>query len=252
MIWKFFGTLVNTGTVILGSSLGLLLKNKGVGSRLQDVSERMMFCLGLCTILASVSGLIGLTSGAQAIVVVLSMTLGLLIGMLLKLDDRLNGLGDLVTAKVGGNGNTANPAAGFVTACLLFCTGSMTVLGAFEGAANPPEGLVLSCHTTLLIKSLLDFVSATCLSATYGLSVLFSAAFVLVFQGLLTLLASFIQPFLNSIGALPMMNCAGSLILLVIALNLMGIKKVKTADFLPALFLPILICLILSGFGILL
>ena len=103
---------------------------------------------------------------------------------------------------------------------------------------------------TLLIKSLLDFVSSTCLSVTYGASVMASAAFVLLFQGGLTLLASFIQPFLIRINALPMVNCVGSLILLSIAMNLIGLKKMKTADYLPALFLPILICALLSNFGV--
>lgn len=253
-MWQYFGTWINTITVILGSCIGLLLKkcDKNESGRLDAVSKRMMFCLGLCTIFASVSGLTGINSGKQALVVVLSMVLGLLIGMAIKIDDRLNALGNRLT-KIDGDERTAvNPAAGFVTACLLFCTGSMTILGAFEGAANPAGYLTLSAHTTLLIKSLLDFVSAACLASAYGLTVLFSAGFVLIFQSLLTLLASFVYPFLTALNVLPLMNCTGALILIAIALNLMEIKKVKTSDFLPALFLPVLICWILSYFGIIL
>ena len=126
----------------------------------------------------------------------------------------------------------------------------MTILGSFESARNGSGPLDLNCHTTLLIKSLLDLVSSTCLSVTYGASVLASAGFVVLFQGALTLLASNVQPFLNAINALPMVNCVGSLILLTIALNLMDIKKTKTADYLPAIFLPILICWILGRFGL--
>ena len=77
-----------------------------------------------------------------------------------------------------------------------------------------------------------------------------SAAFVILFQGGLTLLASFIQPFLAEINALPMVNCVGSLILLAIAMNLLGVKKSKTADYLPAIFLPILICWALALLGL--
>ena len=250
-MWKYFGTFVNAITVLCGSSLGLYLRRRGSknasASGREPLPDAMMMCLGLCTVFAAASGLLSPESGTQAIIVVASMVLGLLIGYALRLDDRINSLGDRFAGKAE---SAANPAAGFVTACLLFCIGSMTILGSFESAANGSAPLDLNCHTTLLIKSLLDLVSSTCLAATYGISVMVSAAFVVVFQGGLTLLSSFIQPFMESINALPMVNCTGSLILLCIALNLMGIRKTKTADYLPAIFLPILICWLLSLAGI--
>ena len=257
-VWKYFGVICNVLTVLLGGSLGLLLRRRGrrdkprTGSwpAREELPGAMMACLGLCTIFAAASGITGVTGGGQAIVCVVSMAGGLLIGWLLRLDDRLNRLGDALLARIGGAPGAANPAEGFVTACLLFCIGSMTVLGSFESAANPAGHLALECHTTLLIKSMLDFVSSTCLAVTYGASVLASAAFVLVFQGALVALAASIQPFLDRIGAMPVMNCAGSLILLAIALNLLGIKKMKTADYLPALALPVLICWVLTAMGV--
>lgn len=253
-MWKYFGTFVNVLTVLLGSAIGLALRTRGSRPHPEtgrvSLPDAMMSCLGLCTVFAAASGLLGVESGAQAIVVVASMVLGLLIGYALRLDDHINSLGDRLVRRAGGSAGAANPAAGFVTACLLFCIGSMTILGAFEGARNGAGGLDLNCHTTLLIKSLLDFVSSACLSVTYGASVMASAVFVLLFQGGLTLLASCIQPFLLRINALPMVNCVGSLILLSIAMNLMGLKKMKTADYLPALFLPILICALLGGLGV--
>ena len=259
-MWKYFGVLANVATVLLGGSLGLLLRARSgrtaprAGGKFpprEDLPQTMMVCLGFCTIFAAASGVIGVESGVQALICVASMAAGLLIGWCLRLDDRLNRLGDAVLAKLGGGAaGAANPAEGFVTACLLFCIGSMTVLGSFESAANPAGRLDLNCHTTLLIKSLLDFVSSTCLTVTFGPSVMASAAFVLVFQGALVALAASIQPFLARIGAMPVMNCAGSLILLAIALNLLGIKKLKTADYLPALALPILLCWLLSALGI--
>lgn len=254
-MWKYFGTFVNVITVLAGSSIGLMLRRRSAGGSKKAVAreslpDTMMACLGLCTIFAAASGLLGVESGVQAIIVVASMVLGLLIGYGLRIDDRINHLGDHLVKKTGGVQGTANPAAGFVTACLLFCIGSMTILGSFEGARNGAGALDLNCHTTLMIKSLLDLVSSTCLAATYGVSVMASAAFVLVFQGGLTLLASFIQPFMEKINALPMVNCVGSLILLAIAMNLLGVKKTKTADYLPAIFLPILICWVLNLFGL--
>ncbi len=259
-MWKYFGVLCNTLTVLLGAGFGLFLRSRAGkcpaadGKRTEklppreDLSTVMMVCLGFCTISAAVGGLIGVENGEQALVVVVSMVVGFLIGWALRIDDRLNLLGDKLLEKVthGKAAGAKNPAEGFVTACLLFCIGSMTILGAFESAANPAGALDLDCHTTYLIKSLLDLCSSVCLTVTFGISVLASAAFVLVFQGLLVMLAATIQPFLAQINAMPAINCVGSLIILAIALNIMGIKKIKTADYLPALFLPILICWLTS------
>lgn len=259
-MWKYFGVLCNTLTVLLGAGFGLFLRSRAGkcpaadGKRTEklppreDLSTVMMVCLGFCTISAAVGGLIGVENGEQALVVVVSMVVGFLIGWALRIDDRLNLLGDKLLEKVthGKTAGAKNPAEGFVTACLLFCIGSMTILGAFESAANPAGALDLDCHTTYLIKSLLDLCSSVCLTVTFGISVLASAAFVLVFQGLLVMLAATIQPFLAQINAMPAINCVGSLIILAIALNIMGIKKIKTADYLPALFLPILICWLTS------
>ena len=258
-VWKYFGVFANVATVLLGGGLGLLLlrrsgspaqQGKGKYPPREKLPQTMMVCLGFCTVFAAASGIIGVQSGVQALICVSSMAAGLLLGWWLRLDDLLNRLGDAVLARLGGGSGAANPAEGFVTACLLFCIGSMTVLGSFESAANPAGRLALECHTTLLIKSMLDFVSSTCLAVTYGASVLASAAFVLLFQGTLVALAASIRPFLEGIGAMAPMSCVGSLILLAIAMNLLGVKKIKTADYLPALFLPILLCWALTALGV--
>lgn len=253
-MWKYFGVFVNMLTVLLGGGLGLVLRARkslpssgldGMPPR-EALPDVMMVCLGFCTVFASVSGITGVESGAQALIVVFSMAAGLLIGWALRLDDRLNRLGDRAVARFGGGEGQKNPAEGVVTAILLFCIGSMTFLGSFESARNPAGQLELSCHTTLLIKSMLDFVSGTCLTVTYGGSVLASAAFVLLFQGALVALAAQLQPFLERIAVLPVLGGVGSLILLAIAVNLLGLRKIKTADYLPALALPILVCWILA------
>ena len=250
-MWKYFGVLCNTGTVLLGCCLGLFLRTRsgkaGSGGR-ESLPEVMMVCLGFCTIFAAASGLLGVESGVQALIVVFSMASGLLIGWALRLDDRLNLLGERVTARTrsGRTPGAKNPAEGIVTATLLFCVGSMTFLGSFESAANPAGRLELSCHTTLLIKSMLDLVSSTCLTVTFGGAVFGSAVCVLVFQGALVALAATVQPFLERIAVMPVLNCVGSLILLAIAVNLIGLKKIKTADYLPALVLPILVCWLIS------
>ena len=250
-MWKYFGVFCNVATVMLGSGLGLLLRRRNAGEKSasdrEPLPSAMMVCLGFCTIFAAASGLIGVENGTQALIVVFSMAAGFLIGWALRIDDWLNHLGDSILSRLSADDTgRANPAEGVVTAVLLFCVGSMTFLGSFQSAANPAGSLDLDCHTTLLIKSMLDFVSATCLTVTFGASVMASAVFVLVFQGLLVAVAAQLQPFLERIAVMPPLNCVGSLILLCIAVNLLGLKKIKTADYLPALLLPILVCWILA------
>lgn len=249
-MWKYFGVFCNVATVLLGSGLGLLLRRRTAGGgdpARERLPQAMMVCMGFCTVYAAASGLLGTENGIQALIVVSSMAAGLLLGWLLRLDDRLNRLGDRILAHFARDGQTGpNPAEGLVTAVLLFCVGSMAILGSFQSAANPPAALDLDCHTTLLIKSLLDFVSATCLTVSFGPSVMASAVFVLLFQGLLVALAAQLQPFLGRIAVMPVLNCVGSLILLAIAVNLLGLKKIKTADYLPALVIPVLICWLLA------
>ena len=257
-MWKYFGVLCNGATVALGCCLGLLLRHRAAGGSdapaggsyppRENLPGVMMTCLGFCTVFAAASGLLGVETGAQALISVASIVLGLLVGWALRIDDRLNRLGDSILERVSRKNEPGrqNPAEGVITAVLLFCIGSMTFLGSFESSTNPAGYLDLTCHTTLLIKSLLDLVSATCLTVTFGVSVLASVVFVLVFQGLLVALAAQLQPFLERIAVLPVLNCVGSMILLAIALNLLGLKKIKTADYLPALVLPILICWLLA------
>lgn len=257
-MWKYFGVICNVITVLLGGCLGLLLRkrsgknpakaaDKGGLPPRENLPDVMMVCLGFCTIFAAASGLLGVDNGTQALLVVACTAGGFLIGWALRIDDRLGRLGDRILQRfAAGGADRQNPAEGVITAVLLFCIGSMTFLGSFESAANPAGRLDLNCHTTLLIKSMLDFVSATCLTVTFGGSVLASAVFVLLFQGLLVALAAQLQPFLERIVVMPVLSCVGSIILLAIAVNLLGLKRIKTADYLPALVLPILLCWLLS------
>lgn len=249
-MFQYFGVFINTLTVIAGSTLGLLIKkHSGKNSDLDSENSlpaRMMVCLGFCTVFAAAGGLVSLESKTDALITVVSTVLGLLTGIFLRIDDRLNSVGNKIISKLPGAKNEENPAVGFITACLIFCIGSMTILGAFESAANTGKSLIISCHITLLIKSMLDLVSSTCLASKYGFSVMLSSLFVLVFQGLLVFLAGIIRPFLETVGALSSMNAVGSIVLLIIACNLIGIKKIKTGDYIPGIFMPVLICVIFN------
>ena len=132
-------------------------------------------------------------------------------------------------------------AEGFVTACLMFCIGSMTIVGSFNAGLTGDQEM-------LFTKSLLDFISSIVLSVSLGIGVLFSAIFVLVFQGALVLLAGILQPVLTG-AAVAEIICVGSVMMIALGFNIMGITKIKTANYLPALLFAPLLCALFSWLG---
>lgn len=223
------GVLVNTLTILIGGTAGLLCK-KGIPKRLTDA---VMIGLGLCTLYIGIDGTL---EGENTLVLIASMVLGAAAGTLLDIDSAVNRLGSWVENHFKGREeNTV--AQGFVTASLLFCVGSMTVVGSLEAGISGD-------NTMLFTKAALDLCSSAMLAASLGAGVLCSAVFVLVFQGALVLLSGFLAPMLGNPSLLAEMTCAGSLLIVGIGLNLIGITKLKVANYLPAiLFAPILAAL---------
>lgn len=231
---SFTGVLVNTGTVLAGSLLGLLFK-KGIPEK---VSRAVMIALGLFTLYIGMDGALGTQS---PLIVVASLVLGAIIGTLLDIDGAINRLGLWAERKFKrGEGETVSIAEGFMTASLLFCVGAMTVNGAIEAG-------VRGVNTLFYTKSLMDLVSSAMLASGLGFGVMLSAVFVLVFQGLLVLLAGWIAPVLTP-AAIAEMTAAGSLIMVALGLNLLGVTKIKVADYLPAIVFAPVICWIVSLF----
>lgn len=230
-----YSVFVNTFTVILGSIIGLICK-KGIPQKLSDA---VMTGIGLCTL---VIGITGVLSGQNTLVLILSIVLGVIVGELLDLDGRVNRLVERVAAKTAGAGKAAQISQGFITACLLFCIGAMTIVGSLNAGLKGD-------HEMILTKSLLDFISSIMLSATLGIGVLFSAVFVLVFQGGLVLLAQYLAPFLSE-AVINELTCAGSLMILALGLNIMGITKIKVINFIPALLIVPFAVMIFTALGI--
>ena len=231
---SLLGVFVNTATVVVGSLAGLLFR-KGIPSR---VSSAVMIGLGLCTVYIGVDGALG---GENVLIVIASMVLGAIVGTLLDIDGAINRLGKWVEQRFKrGDGDRVSVAEGFVTASLLFCVGAMTINGAIESGIKGDD-------TIYFTKATLDLFSSMMLSAGLGIGVMCSAVFVLVFQGLLVLLAGLIAPVLTPF-AVAEMTCTGSLILIAIGTNLMGISKIKVADYLPAILFAPIICMIVKLF----
>ena len=220
------GVIINVITVLIGSSIGLLFK-KGIPER---VSSAAMTGLGACTLYIGISGSL---CGENVLILIASVVLGAISGTLLNIDGGINTLADRVERRFKKAGNDVSIAEGIISATLLFCVGSMTVTGSIQAGLTGDNSI-------LITKATLDLVSSMMLASSLGVGVMLSAITVFIIQGGLVLLAGLIAP-LMSTGAINEMTCAGSILIVMIGTNLMGISRIKVADFLPAiLFAPII------------
>ncbi len=211
-------TVINALAVLVATVLGLLLKER--------ISPSFR------TIVMTSSGVITLVLGLQmafevpsAIASLFSLLIGGFIGFALHIEDRVLSLGNLI----GGEGEGSDFGRGFLNASLLFCTGSMSIVGAIEaGTAGDYE--------LILIKSIMDGFMAVVFAASYGKGVAASALTILVYQGFFTLLGGWIEPLLGADGISAMSSCGGFL-LIFLSLGLLGIRQIQTGNFLPSLLL---------------
>ncbi|MBR6522413.1 MAG: DUF554 domain-containing protein [Oscillospiraceae bacterium] len=222
------GTIVNALAVIAGTFIGLLLK-KGLPEKISDV---VMKGVALCVLYIGISSSL---SGTNALIAILSIVVGAVIGSLLDIDRRLNSLGELAERKLSKDDGKTSIAEGFVSASLLFCVGSMAIVGSIQ------SGLTGN-HEMIYTKSMLDGISAIIFASTLGVGVFLSAAAVLVYQGIIVLCAQWVQPFLSDY-VVAEMTCVGGLLIIALALNMLGVTKLKTANYLPAVFIPIILCM---------
>ena len=230
LLHTFSGVLVNVLTVLIGSTLGLLLK-KQIPEKL---TTAVMTAIGLCTVAIGVTGVI---KGQNQLVMIISLVLGTIIGTLIDIDGKLTKIGDKLQKKKGEN-EKSTFSQGFVTASLLFCVGAMTIVGSMNAGISGDNQM-------LYTKSVLDLISSTMLGASLGIGVLFSSVFVLVFQGGLVALSMALGSFLNDFAVAELI-CAGSVMIIALGLNLIGITKIKVANLLPGLVLVQVVCKIME------
>ena len=224
------GTIVNTATVICGSLIGMLLGNI-LPERLRDT---VMKGLGLCMLYIGITGMFG---SENALITIISIAVGAAIGELLDLDGHLNRFADGLERKFRKNGNgKTSIAEGFVTASLVFCVGAMTIVGSLN------DGLT-GDHQMLFTKATLDFVSSMVFASSMGIGVLLAAAAVFVIQGSIACLASLVAPLLQSGNTIAEMTVVGSVLIVGLGLNILGLTKLKVMNYVPAIFLPILLCM---------
>ncbi len=221
------GVAVNSVAVILGTIIGLIMK-KGISKKMSDA---VMIGVGLCVVYIGVGGLIfeGNTE-AISLAVIVSIVLGAVFGTAVDIDRALNRLGEKISEKTKRTDDSVGSVAdGFVNATLLFSVGAMAIMGSLSSGLRGD-------HTTLYIKSVLDFTAAIMLTSTFGWGVALSAIPLTIYQGSIALGAGFLSPLLNP-PATNTITCTGSIIIIGLALNLIGITKIKVANYLPAIII---------------
>ncbi|MCG8471830.1 MAG: DUF554 domain-containing protein [Desulfobacterales bacterium] len=217
------GTIVNAFAIVAGSLVGLVFK----GGLAERYKETVMHAVSLCVILVGIKA--ALASDAL-LVVILSLVVGAVLGEALRIEERLGSLGKWLESRVpSGEGSIAK---GFVTASLVFCVGSMAIVGSLE------SGLTGS-HETLFAKAVLDGIISVIFATTLGLGVIFSAVAVFVYQGGIALAAGLIKPYLTP-DVVAQMTSSGGLIIMIIGFNMLNITRIRAGNLLPAIFLPLL------------
>lgn len=217
---------VNVAAVLLGSTVGLLFR-KGIPEK---VSKAVMMALSLCTLYIGIDGAL---NGSNTIVLILSIVFGTILGTVIDIDDKINRVGLFLERKLKKEGEPSSIAQGFMTGSLLFCIGAMTIVGSLNSGLSGD-------HTLIYTKSILDMISSCVLSSTMGIGILFSALFILVYQGALVLCAGLLRNVLTDPALIAEITCAGSVMIIGISLNMLGLTKIKVANLLPALlFVPL-------------
>lgn len=220
--------LINVATVLIGSTIGLIF-----GSRIKEnYTQGIMTAIALCTFVIGVQSAI---QTSNILIVMVCLVIGTVIGVWLKLDDRMNGASDRIKERLKGTKLGNGPfAEAFMTTTMLFCVGTMTVIGSIEAGLNHN-------YEILIAKSIMDLMSSLIFAAALGAGVMLSAVSVLVIQGGIALLASVAAPILTT-EVVTEMSAVGGTLFIGMAINLLGIshKHIKIGDMLPGIFLPIL------------
>ena len=222
------GTIFNSLTVLIGSLIGL-----SIGKFIPEKFQKTIFnCIGLFTIYVGVNMTL---STKNSIAVLLSLVIGTITGEILGLEEKLNNLGDTIKSKL--KTSNSNFTEGFVTASLLFCVGAMAIIGAFEDGLRHNQEI-------LITKGIMDGISAILFAGSFGLGVLFSIIPMLIYQGALTFLAIWAEPFITA-DMYANISGIGGLMILGIGLNLLKLTKLKLCDMLPGLIYVIFFTMIL-------
>ena len=217
------GTIVNAIAIVAGGLFGLLFR----GGIPEKYNKTIMHAISLAVL---VIGIKGAMKSDDLLVVIFSLAIGSLTGEFLKIEEHLEALGKTLERRFAKNDNGFYQ--GFITSTLLFCVGSMAIVGSLE------SGLAGN-HQTLFAKSALDGITSIILGSTFGLGVVFSSGPVFLYQGFITMAAVLVKPFLTP-QVVTQMSSVGGVLIMAIGFNLLGTTKIRIGSMLPAVFLPLI------------
>lgn len=229
------GVIVNAVGVILCSFLGTK-----IGMRFtKELQEQILNLLGICVVVIGISSAL---KGENILLTVCSCAIGVIIGYLLDIDGKLNALGGRVNAIFSRNRNDVESTfiEGFVTSTLIFCIGSMGIVGSINAG-------MLGDNSMLFTKAILDSVISIALASTLGIGVAFSGVAIFLYQGMFVLLASVLKGVFTT-AMITSITGVGGVLIISIGLSIMEIKKMKNANMIPALIIPVLYELVISAF----
>lgn len=249
--FSVLGTIVNALAIVGGSILGLIFR----GGIPEKYNKTVLQSIGLAVILI---GIMNALKAEDILLLIFSLVIGSILGELLKIEDRLESLGSSIENKMDKlekyfkskfkslgklssrmfSNTNDSIAKGFVNASLMYCIGSMAIIGALE------SGLTNN-HQTLFAKSILDGISSIAFTSSLGIGVLFSAIPVFLYQGFITVTASFMKQYLIA-SVVTEMSAVGGLLIFALGINILQIKKIKVGNMLPAIFIPLIFHMIKS------
>ena len=225
------GVIINVIAIVIGTMIGLFLK-RGMSEKM---SSHIMQGLALITFII---GLKGALVDQDMILLIVSISLGGYLGEMMQLEENIRKFAEWVQDKLSKEGAQNQLAEGFVSAVLIFCVGAMAVMGSLEAGLRNNHGI-------LITKALIDGFASIILTTTKGAGVMLSALAILLYEGGIMLLAQFVAPYLSE-SIVYAMSAVGSLLLVALGLNLLELTKIKVMNFLPAMFLPIVLIPLLS------
>lgn len=229
-------TVINAALILAGSMIGLMFKNK-ISTKLTGTITQG---LALCVVFIGVSSAI---QTADTMCMIISMVFGILIGETVDIEKRLDCMGEFLQSRFSKNGETGRFTEGFVTASLLYCVGSMAVMGALRAG-------IYGDYSVLISKGVLDGITSISFAAAMGVGVAFSVIPILLYQGSLTLIFATLGPVLEQ-AVVTEMSAVGGAVIFAIGLNMLdlGKMKIKVGNMLPAIFMPIVYLPISSFLG---
>lgn len=218
------GVLINAAAVAAGGVLGTL------GGRFmpEKMKQTVLAATGLVSMGIGISGAIG---SSNQLIPILSLVIGSVIGELLHIEDGVTRAGDWLQKRFGKSGSITE---GFVTGSLVFAAGAMAVMGSLDSGLKNDHGI-------LLAKSVIDFAGSVAFASSMGIGIVFSGLSVLAVEGVMTLLASLLTGVLTE-AVITEISVTGSLLIIGIGLNVLGVTKLRILNMTPALLLPVLLC----------